>query len=246
MENNFNFALATTTEKTKVGKVEKDVWKKSYTNAKGEIVELCITDTALVTSASRIDALLAMKEFTSLGVCFELSVFADNKDKIGFKSVADIGEKLFGLKSSTATQYARVGKHFVIKSEDERKGVNYHLVEDVAIYNPSVTNLVQCLSIIDEKADNPTEEFYKALAEDKLHIGGTLANLKKELKAYKSGAESDGVIADVEAKEISSEPINNDISKAFSAILAEAEKLTDNDKKAKAVELIAELTALFA
>lgn len=245
-ENNatFNFGLVPTTETQHSNKLgDRLVWKRSYKNSKGEITEIVITDKELVASASNIDALLSMKEFTSLGVCAELAKMAENKDKIGFRSVAEIGEKLFNLKSSTATQYARVGKHFVITSDSDN-GRAYRLIEDVA--GATVTNLVQCLSLIDEKADDPTEQFFKAIADGKLHVGGTLASVKKEVKAIKDGTDDTNVIADVEPKEISSEKASTDTASAFNTILARVEELTEEERKARAIELITELQSILA
>ena len=241
---NFNFGLIETTETQHSKKLgDREVWKRSFKNSKGEMTELVITDKALVISASNIDKLLAMKEFTSLGVCAELSQLAENKEKIGFRSVAEIGEKLFNLKPSTATQYARVGKYFVI-TNDTDKGRAYRLIEDVA--GATVTNLVQCLSLIDDKADDPTELFFKAIADDKLHVGGTLASVKKEVKSIKNGGEDGDVIADVEPKEVSSEKATTDTASAFNTILARVEELSDTETKAKAIELVQALQELLA
>lgn len=239
--NNFNFGVSETTTTAKVAGKTMTVWKRSYSktnkDGKQEIKEVTITEPALVTSMSRVDALLSMKEFSLLGLCFELAEIAKNKEKLGFRSIAEIGENLFHLKASTATQYARVGKHFIIRNEDNQKGVSYRICEELEDLNPTVTNLVQCLSLVDEKSDEPTKELYDAITSGKLNIGGTLANLKKEIKALTQGS-NDETIADVEAKEISSEPVREKAD--FTSILKAIENL-DDERKAKAVELVTAL-----
>lgn len=247
MENKFNLALATTTEKAKVGKNTFEVWKGVYVDEKGQAHEVVLRDEKAVANASRIDALLSMKEFSLLGLCYELSEC--NPKDFGLKRVGEVAEHYFHIKAGTANGYARVGKHFVKKLEDSEKGVKYKLVDEVE--GATVTNLVQCLSLINEDSDEPLGDFYKAIYPDEngkvaINLNSTLADLKKQLKAYKNGETTDGVIADVEAKEILSEPIKTDLASVFKTLLEEVDKIDGMEKKAHALDLVAELQEIFS
>lgn len=239
----FDFSAPATVSTETRGKLgDISVWKRSWIDEKGESHELELTDKALVLSASRLDTLLAMREFSSLGVCYELSVLARDKAKFGFKSVGEIGAKLFGLKSATANQYARVGRLFVNMSEGGN-GIRYELKPEYK--GASVANLVQILSLVDEKADEPTENILNAIANGDLHLNGTLANVKKEVKAIQTGTEIDddgNVIVDTTAKDVSS--IKGNVSEAISVLLAECEHLTD-EKKENALVHITALQEIF-
>lgn len=245
MNNNFNLTLANTTEQTKVNGKTFDTWKRSYVDEKGQVHEIVLRETRAVLNATRIDALLSMKEFSLLGLCYELSV-CEPKD-YGFKRIGEVAEHYFHIKSGTANGYARVGKHFVIKSDDDKKGTSYRLIE--AVEGSTVTNLVQCLSLVNEDDENPLDEFYKAVLPDDngnvaVNLNATLAELKKQLKAYKNGTTPDGVIADVEAKEVSSEKVE---AKAdFTTILEAIERIQEVEKKTRALELVGELQSLLA
>lgn len=245
--NNFNFGVAETTSSAKVAGKTMTVWRRSYSRVnkegKQEIKEVTVTEPGLVSSMSRVDALLSMKEFSLLGLCYELSEIAKNKEKLGFRSIAEIGENLFHLKASTATQYARVGKHFIIRNEDAQKGVSYRICSELEELNPSVTNLVQCLSLVDEKSDEPAKALYEAISDGKLNIGGTLQNLKKEIKALTQG-DSENDITVTDAKEISSEKVQEN-KPDFTLIYKAIDNLSD-DKKAKAVELVTALQELLS
>ena len=113
-------------------------------------------------------------------------------------------------------------------------------------------NLNQILSLVDEKADNEEDalkELTEAILPDengkvKINLYSPLSELKKQIKAYKSGVDESGVIADVEPKEISSEKATEE-NADFTTILKAIERLTD-DKKVKALELVAELQDLLA
>ena len=226
----FDFSAPATVSTETRGKLgDISVWKRSWIDEKGETHELELTDKALVLSASRLDTLLAMREFSSLGVCFELSVLAKDKAKFGFKSVGEIGAKLFGLKSATANQYARVGKHFVNMTENGN-GIRYELKPEYK--GASVANLVQVLTLVDEKSDEPMENLISAISDDKLHLNGTLANVKKEVKAIQTGTEVDengNVIVDSTAKVV--ESTKEDIATAIERLLLECEKLEDKVKR---------------
>lgn len=245
MNNNFNLttAIATTAEQTKVNGKTFDTWKRSYVDEKGQLHEIVLRDAKAVLNATTIDALLGMKEFSLVGLCYELSVC--NPSDYGFKRIGEVAEHYFHIKSGTANGYARVGKHFVTKATDEKKGVSYNLIE--AVQGATITNLVQCLSLVDEDSNNPLDEFYKATMPDDdgnvaVNLNATLAELKKQLKAYKNGTTSDGVIAEVEPKEISSEKV--DEKPDFTTILAAVERLSNEQSKARALELIGELQSI--
>ena len=113
-------------------------------------------------------------------------------------------------------------------------------------------NLNQILSLVDEKADNEEDalkDLTEAILPDengkvKINLYSPLAELKKQIKAYKSGVDENGVIADVEPKEISSEKTAEEKAD-FTTILKAIERLVD-DKKVKALELVAELQDLLA
>lgn len=237
----FNAPTSVSTEdRGKLGEVA--VWKRVYKDEKGNDVEVAFTDVALVRSASRLDTLLAMREFSSLGVCYELSVLASKKSEFGFKSVGEIGSKLFGLKSATANQYARVGRLFVDMVESVN-GVKYQLKPEYK--GATVANLVQVLTLVDEKSDDPTENLISAISEDKLHLNGTLANLKKEVKAIQTGNEVDedgNMVIDSTAKVVESK--REDIATAIERLLLECENLED-DIKVIALEHITALQDIF-
>ena len=153
----FNYGLTTTTETKHTEKLGDVVtWSREWKNDKGEQKSITVTDKMIVLALENVEKLLQLKEFSSLGVCLELSEIAKVKEKLGMRSIAEIGEKWFHLKASTATQYARVGKYFVIKNVSD-KGTAYRFIDDIEIAgggNATVTNLVQCLSLIDDKADD--------------------------------------------------------------------------------------------
>lgn len=238
----FDFGIVPTTEtetRGELGKIE--VWKRTYTDSKGESHVLELTNKACVTSATRLEVLLSMREKSSLGICYEMSVLAENKAKFGFKTAGEIGQ-VFNLKSSTASAYARVG-HYFVNLVETGNGINYELKPEFK--GASVANLVQVLSLVDDKAENPLEELISAMRDDRLDIGGTLANVKKQLKAIKTGAELDdngNAIIDTTAKEVSS--IKENIAESFSVLLSECEKLTD-DKKELALSHIVALQEIF-
>ncbi len=238
----FDFGIVPTTETESRGALGNiEVWKRTFTDSKGQEHTLELTNKECVVSASRLDVLLSMREKSSLGICYEISVLARNKAKFGFKTAGEIGQ-LFNLKSSTASAYARVGYHFVNLVETSN-GINYELKPEYK--GASVANLLQVLSLVDDKADNPTENLISAIADGKLNIGGTLVNVKKELKAIKSGTDIDdngNAIVDTNAKEVSS--IKETIAESFSILLTECEKLS-NDKKEIALSHIVALQEIF-
>lgn len=215
-------------------------WTKEVVNSKGETKVVSYTDKAIVSNLTAIDILLSMREKTSLGICYELSVCASNKEKMGYRSIGEAGKELFGFANQTATQYARVGRLFINKVETE-KGINYVFKDEFK--GATVTNLVQILSLVDDKSDEPLETIYDAIRNDKLHISGTLANVKKEVKeiAGKTG-DSDKVV-DAKAKVV--ESVKESIFDAFTTILTEIEKLIDEEKKEKATEAIGILQSIF-
>lgn len=243
----FNLMPMVSTEKVKVGKREIEQLTKTYINAKGEETTIILRDKADIENALALEILAKVGETAGLGVCYELSIC--NPKSYGCKNIGEVGERFFSIAHTTANQYARIGKHFVKKTESE-KGVNYVLIDLVA--GVTRANLNQILSLVDEKADNEDDalkELTEAILPDengkvKINLYSPLSELKKQIKAYKSGVDEGGIIADVEPKEISSEKASEE-NADFTTILKAIERLTD-DKKVKALELVAELQDLLA
>lgn len=217
------------------------VWTRAYTDSKGESRICTITDKTLVATACRMETLIAMKDFASIGMCYELAVFAENREKLGFRSLKELAESLFpNIKANTATQYARVGKYFV-KAEETVKGRKYSFIDEVK--GTTVTNLVQILSLVDDKAENPLENLFNLIADDKIHLGGTLPSVKKEVKALSDKTDEVNAIDVTEtAKEVSS--IKKSIADNLSELLTAVESL-DEEKQKEAVECIRKLEELF-
>lgn len=247
MEKKFNLiATEIKTEQTKVGKNTVEQLKKEYTDEKGHVHTIVLREKKDLENAIALDFLKAIGDKAGLGICYELSVC--NPKAYGCKTIGEVGARFYGYKAGTANQYARVGKHFVKKSITE-KGVDYHLID--LVEGVTQTNLVQILSLVDEEADNEEtalEEFTKAILPDEngkcaLNLYAPLSDLKKQVKAYKDGASPDGVIADVNPKELSSEKVEE--KPDFSTILNAIEKLPD-EKKLKAVELVQALQELLS
>lgn len=249
MENRFNFALAETTEKQTVGKKTFDVWRSMYVDEKGQMHEVVLRDAKAVANAATIDALCQLGEFASLGKCYELSIL--NPKDYGLKTVGEVAEHYFHIKRGTANGYARVGRHFIEKVVDEKKGTSYRFIDEVA--GTTITNLVQCLSLVDEDSDEPLAEFYKATMPDEngnvaVNLNASLPTVKEQLKAYKKGVSPDGVIANVDAKEISSEKVTDkpDTASVFKSLMELVDTIDGMEKKAHALDLVAELQEMFS
>lgn len=229
-----------TVDKGRLGTVA--VFKREWEDKDGNKHEIAIDDPKLVASAVRIEQLLNAREMSSYGICYELSVFGKSASSMGFKSIGEMGYKCFGIKTITATQYARVGKWFIDFCETPN-GIKY--APKPEFIGASVTNLVQILSLVDENGIDPLGKIIDLIANGSIHLAGTLANLKKELKALEKGEtidENGDKAIDVKGTVVSE--TKEDIAQAFSTILSEIEKMDDTIKE-KALDLVKELQEMF-
>lgn len=240
----FDFSAPSVThteDKGRLGTLE--VWSGSYKDDKGNTATVTITDKKVVASIDRFARLSAMNEFSAMGKAYELSVIASKKELFKCKSIGEVGRKFFKLQPSTATAYAKVGRLFVTMTEGEN-GVHYALKPEYE--GATVTNLVQVLSLIDEKAEDPEGKLLELMADDKIHITGSLSNLKKELSALKKGetVDEDGNSAiDVKGTVVSEVKAN--VADSIAVLLAETEKVESDGVKARLLELITEIQSIF-
>lgn len=231
MSKNYDFGLVETVEEkeTRLGNVVR-VWSREVVNNKGEKLSLEIRNEALVDSLEAVDKLTALGNFASIGMAYELASMLKNGilDKTnGIGSIAELGASAWGLKPSTATQYARIGKHFIERVDGEN-GISYKFIDELP-KGTTITNLVQCLSLVHEKDEEPLKDFWEAVESGKITLNGKLANLKKEMKAL-----SDSNVVEAEGvRELSSEKVaekdNNDIDTIIEKLLDYVASKTNDD-----------------
>lgn len=214
-------------------------WERSYTDKDGKVKTIEVTNPKVIKTLVTIDNLAIMSEFSSIGMAFELSALVSDINCLnGFKSIAEVGSKLFGLKASTSTQYARVGKYFVSKVESDGK-CKYKLV-DWLPQGTTITNLVQSLTLINEELENPLEVLENAIESGDLNINGTLARVKEDIKKLtKKSQEDDNVVNAEKVTELSSEKVeskDNGLDELITKLLGYA----DNEEYEECKPLIVE------
>ena len=201
-----------------------------------------VTDPDTVAHLVRLDRLTQAGKTAIIGTCFELSALAKDLDLVHAKSIGDLGAR-FGIKPNTATQYARVGKYFT-EAEDTDNGTQYALRAEV--YGASITNLVQVLSLVDDEADDPCHKIWQAISDNKLHLDGTLARVKKEMQELTGKAlekkDSEGAGAGAGKKGNAGKI---DYTQALSVLLEKANGIEDTEVKTDALTAIAKLEAIF-
>lgn len=199
-----------------------------------------ITDPETVADLVRLDKLTQAGKTVGIGTCYVLSRLAEKKDLLHVKNIAEFGKR-YGFKATTTTQYARVGKYFTTMTETEN-GTHYDVRPEC--YGAKLANLVQVLSLIDEDLDDPCEKVWTAIADNKLHLDGTLARVKQEMQALAGKAiekKDENKSAGAGKDENKS---RRNISDVLSELLQAVESL-DESRQAQAVECIRTLEQIF-
>lgn len=245
MDKNFNISFGVDTVNTAIEKKTEDGkvvtrWERSYMDKDGKVKTLEVSNPKIIKALVTIDNLAMLNEFSSMGMCFELaSISADIDCLNGFKSIADVGSKLFGLKASTSTQYARVGKYFV--SRTDKDGKTAYKLLDWLPAGTTITNIVQCLSLINEDEDEPCAKLREYIENGDININGTLARVKADLKKIKEGTtEDDNVVNADKVTEIVSKPDNQESTNRLEDIIADLLAISHIDEYSAYADIIAE------
>lgn len=204
-----------------------------------------ITDPDTVANLVRLDKLTQAGRQAGIGTCYILSKLAENKDLLHVKSMDEFGKLYgarYGIKAKTATQYARVGKYFV-NMQDNGNGANYFLRSEVA--GASITNLVQVLSLTDDNLEDPCEPIWNAIAENKIHLDGTLARLKDELQKMNGKALENKDENKTASAGKGKDKAQATYSDCLSTLLSLAKEFKDDERRNESIECIARLESIF-
>lgn len=142
---------------------------------KGETVEVPVELTE--ETKRNMESFCAFIDFDKLATLYKcyhsyrLKAFSED---MGFKSVGEMASVNFGLKAGTINQYYRIADKFLDCTGDKPIW-KYEWLKGV-----SVTNLNQCLSLID-KCDSVQDFKEKYIDTDKLHLRKPLSKVKEEL-----------------------------------------------------------------
>lgn len=224
-----------------------NIYRDSYVKKDGTLVSISCADPKIVgylgdlRLGKEIDKALALRKFYA---CFYLS---ENYTKVSadFKSWSAFAETLFNIKGDTAKAYAKVGKYFLKEENGEIKYV-HSLLEGA-----SGTNLQQILSLVREDAENPISDIIDYIRNGKLHIAGTLSVVKSDVSDIKTdvsdGKNSDGKKSNGKGKgkdKGNSEEVPT-LESVITDILKLAESESDSDKKAKLIDIVAQIESIY-
>lgn len=215
-------------------------YKDTYTDKKGTLCSFTCADPELVEYLSlcrvttELDKALALKKFYAY-----YKVMENYKSFGQFTSESDFMETVYNVKGDTAKAYAMVGKYF-LKKDDNGNIVYASELLDGA----STTNMLQCLSMVDKESDNPLHDILDYITSGKLHITGTLAQVKRDIHDIKTDLgtmRKSGKKSGNKSGSDDKEKETFTVADAFRVLLAQIDNLSD-DNKEKATSLIDELS----
>ena len=228
-----------------------NIYRDSYVKKDGTLVSLSCADPKMVgyladlRLGKEIDKALALRKFYA---CYYLS---ENYTKVSadFKSWSAFAETLFNIKGDTAKAYAKVGKYFLKEVANESgNGTHIEYVHSL-LEGASGTNLQQILSLVREDAENPIADIIDYIRNGKLHIAGTLSVVKSDVSDIKTDV-SDGKNSDSKKGNKGNKGNKNTddvvtLESVITDILKLTEKESDSDKKAKLIDIVAQIESIY-
>lgn len=201
-------------------------------------------DLSVLLVAKNTDEIIGIRKAVACKNLYE----GDNWRKVGdFKSFGEVMEKLFNIKRDTAVTYARVAKFF-LKEKDNENGFEY---ASELYQGASLANMIQLLGMVEDDTAEPMRVIDKYILNGSLHITSSLSQIKRDIDDVKSLADYDGK-GKKSSKKSDGKGKTPDKGKTpekttaeiIAELLAKVESIEDEDKRAKAVELINEVGAL--
>ena len=120
----------------------------NFVNPLGKKSELKIFDRDVIISLEKIGQAIKVDTASKYIICKELAKLDDKEilDRYGFSSIGQLGHSIFGYKSNTANQYARIGKLFLTDDympipELPTMSVNHYLELLVLAEGEDITNI---------------------------------------------------------------------------------------------------------
>lgn len=155
--------------------------KYSFVNTHAGKDNITITDTSLIASIERIKGAVKARNLYAYAICRELyNIKASGKvEKLGFDTIADFSNAMFGFKRSTTSQYARIGEYFL----------NADYTPKVGLPDLNVGHFVELMSLMD--IDNPDYTVVLPLfqpqdgKEPVLYDGMTTKSMRDAINNYK-------------------------------------------------------------
>ena len=195
-----NREVSIPTVATKNGEVVRKEYK--LVNPKGKTTTLTTFDQSLIESTEKIGVAFYGMSIAENVICRELAKIDDSGvlEKIGFKSIAEYAECMFGMQRVWANQCCRIGKLFL--NDD------YEINSAILPHGLSKGHLLEFLAYTDKDDDgvesrdiSKIESFY---TDGILSDGMSTKAIRKALKENVKG-----IIIDGEAKEVDSDSENN-------------------------------------
>ncbi len=145
-------------------------------NGKNE--SLTFYDPTLIEHTRHIMQLRDAGNYAMLGIAYEFGEMDKDESyaRAGFKSVADYGLTVFDYKRSTVSLYTKVGKYFLVKTED---GFDI----DERLPKLTVSQMIELLPLVDENGQ--IDDVVEAFQTSRLNSRMTTKTLRDSVKGIK-------------------------------------------------------------
>ena len=155
-----------------------------FTTAKGDRTQVTIYDADIISSTEKIEKAMQGRKILAFVVCKELAKLSQSNklEKLGFKNVSEYANHLFGIQTSTANHYAKIGKYFI----------NDNYTVKAGLPNLSVSHFVELNTLVPDDGD--LTEIIKLFANGTLTDGMSTKDFRKAVKEIMNNALPDNII----------------------------------------------------
>ena len=154
-----------------------------FTTAKGDRTQVTIYDADIISSTEKIEKAMQGRKILAFVVCKELAKLSQSNklEKLGFKNVSEYANHLFGIQTSTANHYAKIGKYFI----------NDNYTVKAGLPNLSVSHFVELNTLVPDDGD--LSIIIKLFANGTLTDGMSTKDFRKTVREIINNALSDNV-----------------------------------------------------
>ena len=155
-----------------------EIEKFDITAMNGKMESLTFYDPTLIEHTKHIMKLRDAGNYAMLGIAFEFGEMDSDRsyERAGFKSVADYGLTVFDYKRSTVSLYTKVGRYFLVKTDD---GFDI----DDRLPRLTVSQMIELLPLVDENGS--IDEVVEAFQTSRLNSRMTTKTLRDTVKGIK-------------------------------------------------------------